>query len=225
MLLYFDGKGLFIKSCESNKVACVEVLLKYGFDYIDVLGNTGTISAARNGAILTLKILLERNIDIDTPNRFGMTPIMSATEKLQINAMKLLLSKKDSIKSHSLSGALHQLCSKCKYPLAYMAAKILLNAGAPVDRKSIFFKKHFPSNRVLRIIMIAGKYIDPTTVSAPTLSDWCRSVIRNTLIDSNQQMNLFKLIPKLPTPKPLMSYLLYYESVEDDNIKNNENDI
>ncbi len=46
-----------------------------------------------------------------------------------------------------------------------------------------------------------------------TLTDACRDFIRSRLVKTQKQ-NLFFLVPKLPLPKPMQSYLLFNETLE-----------
>ena len=53
----------------------------------------------------------------------------------------------------------------------------------------------------------------------PCLSHLCREVIRKHLLKLDLHTNLFVRAPQLGLPKSLTSYILYDQSLEDDNLK------
>lgn len=84
---------------------------------------------SRNGHIVRLRKLLERNVDINfLHHKTGMTPLMTAAYAGQANAVKLLLDFNASphLRADDNVSAFHWACLKGDLPIVSM----LLDAGA-----------------------------------------------------------------------------------------------
>ena len=91
----------------------------------------------------------------------------------------------------------HLSCQINKHATQFL--KLLFVAGDKITK---------PSDKVSKVLNEAGEM---------NLSNLCREVIRNHLLEMDRHKNLFGRVPRLGLPAALQSFLLYDQTLDDDD--------
>ena len=205
-LLYAAGAGKF---------DIVKLLLSAGANVNFNKGTTALIEAAGQSFDDCAAVLLEAGADVNVTDTYGRTALIAAAEADSIGCVHSLLKSGATVNTYNTVG---------------------LNA-----LKSHLYNNTFINKDLVMLLYAAGEILDdiqcypnrggevdlpPYLIeiqSFSSLKTMCREVIRNCLMVTNADINLFKTVPKLKCPSPklqshLISYLLHYQSIYKDTI-------
>ena len=171
-------------------------------------GITALMKAARNGHMYCLELLIKSGALVNMCNHFGNTAVIKAARKFTFD-----------------QGVINKLMDR-----RLSCLKLLNQAGADVntinnsDHNALSAHLTEQSDeKVIMLLFAAGTNTDriskvPCCLQEPghlELRHICRTSIRNHLLQLDSHLHLFRRIPLLGLPDPLMRYLLYNMSLED----------
>ena len=196
-----------LAKCEHDK--CLKLLINEGADVniVNSEGRTPLMNACEKENSPFVEILLQSGADVNARNSTRDTALMTACRTQYTGCTKILL--KYGADVNALDNTQFNALSMIKrqnlvatLQVYKTAAQILFAAGIKILQMTDFVEKcmdelHGP-----------GKNVDD-------LKSLCRYEIRINLQEINPRTNLFVLVPKLPLPPSLMSYLLFNVSIDD----------
>ena len=210
---------------------CVELLLEWGADVNmrSTGGDTALVWAGRNGHDKCLELLIEAGADVNMQNEWGTTALMKAAYRGHDKSVKLLLEAganvniQDKDMNTSLAHAAHEHHIAC--------VKILLGQEAAVGSYQVpnwiipSVKNNKKLKRLMMLLFSAGLDLlgldeehTKEAIREPerSLKNICREAIRNHLLQMSK-VNLFVRVPRLGLPAILTDYLLYDQTLDDDD--------
>ncbi len=222
-----DEKGLspLIKAVYERNMEAMESLLQFGADINhqrkEGSGNTALITAIKTWCPDTSKIvelLIKRGSNVGLVNKQGQNALMAAAS--------LAWEITDSDYHHFQSTtASYASFIKSVREIVVMLLDAGIGAGGcdASGRYALDLAcqvQHWPSSykQLVKLLFVAGASASQQVPRAlnvlsvgevPPLQHVCRDVIRDQLMLNNIDSNLFKIVPKLPLPAPILSFLLY----------------
>ena len=211
------GHVPLIAVLRSNHDECTPLLLESGVDVNTVDSESGSSALmVAIGLLLakreTIDQLLTAGADVDIMNNKGETAFTVATVHSNVALAKRLLMANCHISNKARAGMVR---SARMYPL-----KLHLKSGQPVKKN------------IIRLLFAAGVILDNDNVLKKRLQDVlqltdvkmhlkhiCREATRKHLLKLDPHQHLFSRIPKLGLPEIINQYLLY-----DESLKENESD-
>ncbi len=213
------GSSPLIEAVRQNNTEAIESLLQYGADINKQTrdGHTALMTAIQRchtDVIKTVDLLIKRGSNIGLVNIFGRNALMFAVA-LNLDSRHRLNREEIRMDYASLVKTVRKLVS------------MLLDEGIGVGRCDANgnyaldianLGRNYPDEEVLKLLFVAGASASQqppkglNTLSeceVPPLQNACRDVIRDQLMLNNIDSNLFKIVPKLHLPVPLLSFLLY----------------
>ena len=194
-------------AAERGQSACADLLITAGADVNrrDFFGDTALFYASYSDNAKGADLLISAGAVVNVQGYNGATPLLQAVYNRSVNfARSLLKAGADpNITNHA---GFNALCAS----LAWSAegsdealVTLLHAAGGKLDG--------FDYEQQLDEILSQRKM---------TLKGDCRKYINRYLMTKYPNMNLFALVPRLMLPTPLMRYLLYNASLEEDGPTN-----
>ena len=172
--------------------------------------------AANNSYHNSIKVILDAHAN---PN-IGDPPIVQAARYATVDTVKLLLQAGANI--NSVDSQYGTMMLMGAYMGNYEIVQIGLNARAEINTSPMsFYKPIIYNEHALMLLFAAGEnttYFNysndaPETIVQTrtdyTLQNLCRRTIRNDFFAKRPKLDLFQLVPLLPLPKAMKSYLLY----------------
>jgi ankyrin repeat protein len=121
---------LFLSLCQKGEIASVEFLLSKGINanIIDSITQDSTLHIAiENNNYQLVKLLVNNNVDINSRNKIGTSPLLLAFEKSSIQIISLLLDVGANIEDKDNLGReviLYAACNKSPTPLKYLIEQL-----------------------------------------------------------------------------------------------------
>ena len=95
-----DGSSLIEYAINTDNIDLLQLLVENGADINranDISSLTPLMRASRTGLENIVRILLSRNAELNTTDKYGNTALHMAAENSQLNIVKLLLNKKPEL--------------------------------------------------------------------------------------------------------------------------------
>ena len=176
-------------------------------------GDTALKSHAFSGHLQCVNALMEAGGEVNASNKKFETPLMmSVSTGNKKNVARALLNKGANINILDNSGgnALTFLATYEKGQERYQEKfMILFAAGEKIDRQAIEAEEHKVPD-----------HLQPQLY----LKDICRRKIREHLLELDPHTHLFSRVPKIGLPSLLTSYLLYGQTLDDDDYDDSSSD-
>ena len=211
-------------------------------------GNTALIQAAERGHDACITALIKAGASVNITNDRGWTALMQAAGNKRDTSAKLFIESgadPKHIDKNQLS-LLNLVASNASVDAAYQGVlartyrcfQLFLRDGSPINTpgftNALRCYLRFAESRVGQIPMLlvaAGEelaevlkrdiladYLSQEDQDETSLKHVCRESIRDHLIKTNRNRNLFIAVPKLDIPSSLASYLLYDVSLDDEYV-------
>ena len=178
----------------------------------------------RNEEVITL--LIAAGADVNCENETGVTPLMKCAS-LSPSVIKILVEAgadvnfRNSKGESALSRAVRSGLSTRE---RMIPTKLLLAAGADVHLLSD--SDFVGLDPEITILLLSAANAQPKYIISEDLSlkHQCRKVIRSRVLQLHQNTNLLVWIPQLGLPNPLTSYLLFHQTIDEEEMEENNND-
>ncbi len=193
---------------------CLELLLAEGasVNVTNQHGDTALSLAARYGHPQYVKLLLSHGAQVKSATPVNSSILVQAAMGGELDSVRLLLRYGARIYLPGYNHELYPNPNLCALPLYLMTLHDEHPSLTPVES-------------IVRLLYAAG--CDPQPWKPDCLSDWlpdssmlsalkdlCRRVIRSKVIQCNPELDLFRTLPKTGLPPALVSYLLYFQTLE-----------
>ena len=181
-------------------------------DYNFAIDKTENVLVPENhSALKCVETLIKAGADVNMVDNGGGTPLVRAAENRGNNILiiKRLLKENCHINSMMIYRRINAQASHVLYgfPQPRDISMLLFAAGETVDDFEGFINERLQNILKLEDPGIQLKHI-------------CRKAIRKHLLDLDSHQHLFARVPRLGLPELLNLYLLYGESLDDDNVHN-----
>ena len=186
-------------------------------------GQTPLMISAHNGYVDIVQKLLNAGADVNKLDNRGCTALVLAAQEGHVSVADILINSGADVNmvcGTTYRNALYEFVVKNNTK----GVRLLLKSGANVNTDMFFVRSL--STPILKddmreLLFAAGQNISPRKGTQKiygncTLQNRCRMVIRSHLLQIDRQQNLFCRIPRLGLPSPLVGYLLYDISLDDD---------
>ena len=212
---------------------CTDLLLKAGADVNikDKYSRTALFYAAENGCVQCTDLLLKAGADVNHRDKDGKTALFDAVRKGSSECIELLLKAGADANFKDECSELLFFANQCT---SAQLLKMLLCQGVKVNHGMntitwiLKYRYHPRKEEIMMLLLAAGELIDETQVeripdhlkpsAEISLMNICRETIRKHLLQMSD-VNLFIRVPRLGLPAALQSYLLYDQTLDDDNQK------
>ena len=231
------GSTALFYSAYTGNLSCLRELLYHSADVnlANCSNRTPLWAAVINGQTECLRALITAGAAVNFTSRDGYSVLMEASAVGHTEGVKLLLSAGAHVNYTRSNGetALMMTTISCNYNIA----KVLLRSGAHVNTKVVVDEtlelelsrcllsrsnrmgvEHSMAQKLRCLLHAAGEKFVPFADNfpeneVPSLKELCRVKIRKHLIELDPNHNLFLRIPLLGLPWVLKFYLLYDESL------------
>ena len=228
---------------ENNQVECVRLLIKAGADVNFYLHMDLLCLASRGDYYQCLNLLIQAGADVNNNN-----PLRYAAANGHVKCVTLLINagadvnmmgpanyetalmlavKNNQVESASIiikSGAdVNRWKGFLGYAYSVETVRLLLRSGAKIN--IVWYCQYDYRSReykAVKLLFAAGdrclqdRYHSPE--KADDLMGMCREAIREHLLDLDQHTHLFGRVTRLGLPAALVSYLVFDQTLEDDEI-------
>ncbi len=196
------------------RTECLELLLAEGasVNVTNQHGDTALSLAARYGHPQYVKLLLSHGAQVKSATPVSSSILVQAAMGGEVDTVRLLLRWGARIYLPGYNRELYPNPNLCALPLYLMTLHDEHPNSVPVES-------------IVRLLYAAG--CDPQPWKLDCLSDWlpdssmlsalkdlCRRVIRSKVIQCNPDCDLFRTLSKTGLPPALVSYLLYFQTLE-----------
>ena len=225
-----SGISALMKASENGYDGCIKLLLKAGAD-VNAQTDSGIsalMKASENGYDESAKLLLEAGADVNATCNDGYTSLIHSVMYGHETCVKDL---------NAAGGDVNALVRGAEMGNIPVIKRLLkANCGINMDvgprRHTALSSRRFcscPKNRNISMLLLAAgetayygfieraQNILKLEDSGIQLSHICRKAIRKHLLDLDPHQHLFGRISLLGLPKFMNKFLLYGESLDDDN--------
>ena len=186
-------------------------------------GQTPLMISAHSGYVNIVQTLLNAVADVNKLDNRGCTGLVLAAQQGHVSVADILINSGADVNTvcgTTYRNALYEFVFNNKTK----GVRLLLKSGANVNTDMFFVRSlstPILKDGVRELLFAAGQNISPRKGTQKiygncTLQNRCRLVIRSHLLQIDRQQNLFCRIPRLGLPSPLVRYLLYDVSLDDD---------
>ena len=200
-----DGKTLLIEAIGEDRYMCIKTLLKLGCDTsIPTFNGQAPIIHVAKQHYTSLHLLLHFQKDGVHFEVNGESALAHAIRAYNTQNVRLLLKKGAPVKSVNLTGISAQSWGSHERQ-GYVHLSIAAGIKYPL------FENHVGYNT-----MILPHYCDQPDPKIPCALDrLCRQALRNYLLNTNPESNLYCLIKDLPVPEPVKEFLMFSVAIDD----------
>ena len=225
-----------MKAARKDHYDCVDLLIQAGVDVNQPSndGSTPLTSAAFFGSRKSLEKLLSAGADVNAQTNSAISALMKASASGYKECVSLLREAGADVNAVNNMGNTALTIAAVRENVS--VAKRLLKANCYINRASGMVQNVLscrlehgqPINRhIARLLFAAGEILDDgdskeKLLSVLQLTDVkmelkhiCREVIRKHLLDLDPHQHLFYRVPELGLPGIINEYLLYDESLEE----------
>ena len=228
-----DGLSPLLKSIKTKNISCVKLLLKYGADVnaTDIDGLSLLLLSIKSKNIPCVKLLLKYGLDVNWVQKYD-SPLTCAIEKRYAHdcVAKLIQAGADVNLTRHIDGftplmlAVYQaserlvrllLRSGCKINICNERGQNALKNCASVSNQNV---------KLMTLLFAAGEtiegkitYSDRWKHREVDLNHLCREAIRKHLLEMDPYTHLFDRVPQLGLPTSLCAYVLYNQTLDEDD--------
>ena len=222
------GVSPLIKAVQCKNIEAIETLLEFGADinHQTKEGNTALMNSVRKWCpeiMQIIELLINRGSDINLINKRGRNVLMFAVSldvaSYMINPFTQITIRRKLVSMFLEKGISVGLCDVygsyvfdiARQENGYQDEELL---------RLLYVAGGSASQRPPRALNISQPPAGLNSVpegEVPLLQHVCRDVIRDHLVLNNVHSNLFKIVPKLHLPAPVLSFLLYEMEIENEN--------
>ena len=228
-----DGLSLLLKSIKTKNIRCVKLLLKYGADVnaTDIDGLSPLLLFIKSKNIPCVKLLLKYGVDVNLVHKYD-SPLTCAidvpyahdcvAELIQAGADVNLKRRRDGFTPLMLAEYCNGerlvrllLRSGCKINIRNERGQNALEDCASVSNRNV---------KLMTLLFAAGEtiegkitYSDRWKHREVDLNHLCREAIRKHLLEMDPYTHLFDRVPRLGLPRSLCAYVLYNQTLGEDD--------
>ena len=174
-------------------------------NYIGRYGYIALLLASQRGHPKSVEMLITAGADVNSKSELNCTPLFTGAQGVEIYTCVKVLSGANilinEVSDHMLLNALGHVLRTChQKDINYHAAKLLYAAG---ETLAYVREQDIPDCLKFEDSIFQLKHI-------------CREAIRKHLLELDPHHHLLGRIPKLNLPSALSRYLLFNESLDDD---------
>ncbi len=196
------------------RAKCLELLLAEAasINATNQHGDTALSLASRYGHPEYVKLLLSHGAEVQISTPVNNPILVQAAMGGELDSVRLLLCAGARIYLPSYHHQRNPNPNLCVLPLYLMTLHD-------------YHPNFGPQQSMVRLLYAAGCepapwrpecLVDwlPNSILLSALKDLCRRVIRSKVMQCNPELDLFKTLPKTGLPPALVSYLLYFQTLE-----------
>ena len=239
-----DNMGVtpLMNAAQNGAEDCLCTLLGLGADVNqqDTVGCTALHEACTYGRLTIIRALLKSGADVNVSTLYNWTPLMVTSHRGYVESTRLLLENGADVNTQRPDGS--TAFTTAVINLRINCAKLLLRQGALINTMRAHQMRSFlrglsggdtitVTKRMSRLLLAAGQIMAGMKVNArfskqkpKTLKNICRGTIRSHLLEINPYNHLFNRVPELGLPQPLIRYLLYHVSLDDEECSDDDGD-